>query len=125
MSESQVGALQRDPNCYTFREILIMLRGKVRRFYTTMFRKDFVEKREAARQGACHRCGACCKILYRCPFLLEENPGLYTCRIHGVKPGNCQIFPLTNKDLRDRDIVSPAEACGFTFSKAKAHTYLS
>jgi hypothetical protein len=113
-----MGATRRDAHrgfrSFTIGEMLQLLSGKIRRFTISHFRKGYVRQQEAARKGQCSRCGACCKLLFRCPFLLEED-GLYSCRIHGNKPENCHIFPINQRDLEDRNIVSPEFKCGFYF----------
>lgn len=98
----------------SWRERYILFSGKLRRFYIGRFRREYVAEQIAARKGSCHRCGACCKLLFRCPFLLEDE-GQFTCRIHGNKPENCHIFPINKKDLTDRNTVSPGQRCGFYF----------
>jgi hypothetical protein len=98
----------------TMRQRYVLFCGKIRRAYIGHFRRKYVQQQEAARKGSCHRCGACCKLLFKCPFLLEEE-GHYTCRIHGNKPENCHIFPINRRDLSDRDLISPKQKCGFYF----------
>ena len=100
---------------FTLQQILLLAYGKVRRWYVGHFRRAYIAQQTTARQGSCSRCGACCKLLFRCPFLLEEVPGTYTCRIHGNKPENCHIFPISKADLRDRDLVMPSQKCGYHF----------
>jgi len=68
----------------------------------------------ARRQGDCTRCGACCKILLRCPFLVEhpENgPGeKYSCSIYGSRFNQCRLYPILPRDLLEIE-----EECGYTF----------
>ena len=84
--------------------------GKARRFFRANIYTAKNEELLARRQGECTRCGACCKILVRCPFL-DEVDGEYSCQIYGEHFAQCRIFPLTEKDLRE--IVE--EDCGYYF----------
>jgi len=88
--------------------------GKVRRFFRANLYTRGNSALLARRQGECTRCGACCKILFKCPFLLEnaEQDGSvqYSCSIYGSYPNQCQIYPLVPKDLDEIE-----EPCGYTF----------
>jgi len=60
------------------------------------------------REGACLQCGACCRLVHRCPFLSRDN----RCKIYGAsRPGNCTSFPIDERDLRE----VPA-GCGYRFN---------
>ena len=107
--------LHRDLRDFTFPQIVRLATGKARRWFQGHFRAKWVARQTDIRKGECARCGACCKLLFRCPFLLEEVPGLYTCKIHGNKPENCHIFPINKADLRDRNMVMPSQKCGYHF----------
>jgi Fe-S-cluster containining protein len=89
--------------------------GKIRRFFRASIYTRKNEELLALRQGECTRCGACCKILFRCPFLVEqpENPPgeVYSCSIYGSRFSQCRIYPLVPKDLLEVD-----EPCGYTFT---------
>jgi len=91
----------------TFR--LAQAAGKLRRFYKSTFRRRHAEAGVALRRGECNRCGRCCKILFRCPFLREAN-GEYSCRIYGHHFTACKLFPLEPADLAELD-----GECTFTF----------
>src|SRR5437870_5671384 len=69
---------------------------KLRRAYFGAFRKDYVRESIAAnRQGECHRCGACCELVYKCPFLGRDSQNLPYCRVYGdLRPGNCFNYPF-------------------------------
>ena len=89
--------------------IKMRLQGKLRRFIrSTVYTKDN-ERLLDQRKGECTRCGACCKILVRCPFL-DEVDGEYNCQIYGQHFAQCQIYPLVPKDLEEVE----AE-CGYYF----------
>ena len=88
------------PAVGTLRFRLLQLQGKIRRYIrANVYTKDN-EKMLARRQGDCNRCGACCMILVRCPFL-DEVEGEYTCQIHGEHFEQCRIFPLEARDLEE------------------------
>lgn len=88
--------------------------GKLRRYFRVRVYTAKNEELLSRRQGECTRCGACCKILFQCPFLVEEPANeagnAYTCSIYGKHFKNCRIFPIVPKDLLDVE-----EECGYTF----------
>jgi hypothetical protein len=47
------------------------------------------------RQGQCKGCGACCKLPYVCPFLIEKPGQPGRCSIYRVRPLNCRKYPRT------------------------------
>ena len=92
--------------------ITLQARGKIRRFVQAKFSGQDAEALLARRQGDCNRCGACCKILFRCPFLGTDADGQYTCRIYDKRFAQCRLFPLHAADLRE------VAECSFTFAEA-------
>jgi len=96
----------------------ILVWGKLRRTYLCFVRKDYVRQGHAHRHGECRRCGRCCLMLYRCPFYHLED-GLPACRIHETKPRVCRIFPIDERDLRDRDTVANNIPCGYFFNECE------
>ena len=91
--------------------------GKVRRFIRANIYTEKNEQLLARRQGECNRCGACCKILLRCPFLIETPADatgkvVYSCGIYGDHFNQCRIYPLVPADLEEVE-----EPCGYTFTK--------
>lgn len=89
--------------------------GKVRRFYLHGLRGGYIEKSHERRSGECRRCGACCKLMFVCPSLdLTKNP--IECKRHETRARNCRVFPIDERDIRDRDIMMPEQACGYSFS---------
>jgi hypothetical protein len=83
------------------------LRGKLRRIYLTLFRRGYVRRQETRRRGGCRRCGRCCQLVVRCPFLAEGS----RCVIYRLtRPTSCVHFPIDARDLADVD-----SACGFYF----------
>ena len=92
--------------------------GKVRRFIYHFAFPGYIRRSHERRTGECARCGACCKLLHLCPFL-EGGEGNTSCRIHWRRARNCRIFPIDERDLKDRDIVSPDVLCGYSFLSEK------
>ncbi len=88
--------------------------GRLRRIYLTVFRPGYVRASLARRTGQCNRTGACCHLMLTCP-LLVERPLPVRCGVHEHKPPVCSLFPIDERDLRDRDIVSPGTPCGYSF----------
>ena len=105
----------------TFRERMTLGLGKVRRFYLSHFRPAYVRRSLARRTGHCNRTGACCHLMFTCP-LLDRRTDPVRCSIHEIKPKVCALFPIDERDLRDRDIVSPDAPCGFSFTPPGAPT---
>ncbi|MGA9993909.1 MAG: YkgJ family cysteine cluster protein [Pyrinomonadaceae bacterium] len=77
------------------------VQGKLRRFVSANFRKDEVIASLALRQGDCNRCGACCELLFKCPFLKKHEDGTSTCGIYEDRPNQCRLFPITKRDLEE------------------------
>lgn len=75
--------------------------GKLRRFVRANFRKDEVIESLSLRRGDCNRCGACCEILFKCPFLKKHDDGTTTCGIYEDRPNQCRLFPIEKRDLEE------------------------
>ena len=75
--------------------------GKLRRFVTATFRKEEVIEKLALRRGECNRCGACCEILFKCPFLKKHTDGTTSCGIYEDRPNQCRLFPMEQRDLAE------------------------
>jgi len=75
--------------------------GKLRRFVQIRFRQDEVVESLARRRGDCNRCGACCEILFKCPFLKKHGDGTTTCGIYEDRPSQCRLFPIGPRDLAE------------------------
>jgi Fe-S-cluster containining protein len=41
--------------------------------------------------------------------------GTAGCRYHQLRPMNCRVFPIDERDLADRNAVMPGQPCGFYF----------
>lgn len=90
--------------------LLAQVLRKARRFYLGTFRPEYIQKSIAEkRKGECHRCGLCCELIYRCPFLGRDGENLPYCRIYGdLRPANCRNYPFDAVD-------SEVEQCGYRF----------
>ncbi len=99
----------------TFKQRLIHFRGKVRRWWLIHFRPGYVKKALARRRGECTRLGTCCHLGYRCFFLKHDENACAMCSIYEKRPQNCRIFPLDERDLRERDFLMPDHPCGYYF----------
>ena len=85
------------------RVVLVVRREgrKLRRYVQANVLRQDTGALLARRRGECNRCGACCMILFRCPFLGTDEAGQYTCRIYEQRFAQCRLFPLHAADLRD------------------------
>jgi hypothetical protein len=100
---------------------LVLWWGKLRRQVEGRLRKGYIVRRHAKRKGECVRCGACCMLGIACPSLKFDAGGLSACMKYG--PGRnvaCRIFPYTEADLRERDLILPGTPCGYSFQRAPA-----
>lgn len=75
--------------------------GKLRRFVSANFRKQEAIEALALRRGECNRCGACCELLFKCPFLKKQDDGTSLCGIYEDRPNQCRFFPITKRDIED------------------------
>lgn len=88
---------------------------KFRRFMYGTFRPKYVAKTiEETRQGECQRCGKCCELLFKCPFLYRDKEDIPHCKIYGgFRPSSCRIYPFDATD-------SEVDGCGFSFDLVKS-----
>jgi hypothetical protein len=90
--------------------------GKVRRAVLGRVFPGYIRRRHALRRGQCVRCGACCQLGIVCPSLGADDSGLAMCAKYDSKRDlNCSVFPITQSDLRDRDMILPGTPCGYWF----------
>jgi hypothetical protein len=89
---------------------MLQFRGKIRRLLQTTLMLSRTEAMLAQRKGECNRCGACCKILFRCPFLATDADGQYVCRIYARRFLQCRLYPIQTEDLRE------VNECSYTFA---------
>ncbi len=101
---------------YTLHQNIRFIRGKILRFYLGHFHKEYVARRLAQRKGECKRCGACCRLLFKCAYV-DDCKGHTECRIYQNRPVNCRIFPFNKQHLHERDILRPDEPCGYYFEE--------
>ena len=99
----------------TWGERFRLLWGKGRRLALWAFRPRYVRASIERRVGECIRCGACCRLPFRCQ-LLRDNGTATECILHKHRPPNCRLFPIDEKDLADRNVISPYRSCGFQFN---------
>ena len=101
----------------TERSFLGQLLRKLRRFYLGTYKPEIIQKSIAeTRQGECHRCGLCCELIYKCPFLGKDQENLPYCRIYGdLRPANCKNYPF---DVTDSEI----DQCGYSFKDQKSNS---
>ena len=99
----------------TLRQRAILGWGRLRRMYLAICRPGYVRASLARRTGQCNRTGACCHLMVTCPLLVEQ-PLPVRCSVQDHKPPVCNLFPIDERDLRDRDMVSPGAPCGYSFS---------
>jgi Fe-S-cluster containining protein len=90
--------------------VTLQLKGKARRFVQSSLLRQDAAPLLAKRHGECNRCGACCKILFRCPFLGTDADGQYTCRIYERRFAQCRLYPLHARDLLELE-----GECSYTF----------
>lgn len=92
-----------------------LLWGRVRRVYQNLFRRSSVRESLSRREGKCLRCGACCRMGVPCRHLAYED-GLAACLLYDRRLSpNCRNFPMSPRDLADRDLVLPDRPCGYRF----------
>ena len=75
--------------------------GKLRRLVNVSFRKQDVIAALALRRGECNRCGACCELVFKCPFLKKHADGTGTCGIYENRPNSCRLFPIERRDIEE------------------------
>jgi len=75
--------------------------GKLRRFVKTNFKKREIVADLALRRGECNRCGACCELVFKCPFLKKQADGSTLCGIYENRPNQCRLFPTEQRDIQE------------------------
>ena len=95
---------------------IVLWKGVIRRFLLYIFNKKYINKKHKERKGQCIRCGACCKLaVKKCMYLEIDTNKIYFCKHHkSFRMPNCVIFPIDNKDIKDRNIITK-EPCGYYF----------
>ena len=96
-----------------------LLLGTPRRFLWSVCRPGYVRASLAKRQGECRRCGACCRLAWRCRYYYLDD-GVPSCKIYNwFRFPNCINFPIDHRDLADRDLISPDTPCGYSWARAE------
>jgi hypothetical protein len=75
----------------------IRLYGQARRQYLSRVRPGYVSHAKTLRRGECRRCGSCCNLTFRCPYLAEDATG---CLHYEKRQVTCRDFPIDALDLR-------------------------
>ena len=92
-----------------------ILTGKIRRFFTVHFRKDYVARQLSVRKGDCRQCGTCCHFSIDCSMLTKDK----LCLIYGsFRPKACRVFPIDQRDIDDVTICGGS--CGYRFETPSA-----
>ena len=93
--------------------------GKIRRALLGRVFKGATRRRHALRRGECLRCGACCQLGRICPALnLDPAGGPAACeKYNSWRDPTCHLFPTTQSDLGDRDLILPDRPCGYFFEE--------
>jgi len=61
------------------------------------------------RRGSCLKCGACCKLMFRCPFLsYDGNSSRAQCPVYRFRPPACRKYPR----VEGEQVCFP---CGYYF----------
>ncbi|MCF8025193.1 MAG: YkgJ family cysteine cluster protein [Desulfobacteraceae bacterium] len=95
---------------------LVLLYGKLRRFCLTTLAPRRTRSRMLRRQGKCRQCASCCKFIFRCPLLDENN----LCKIYHsrFRPLVCRRFPIDQRDVEDV-YLNYGRKCGYSFVETK------
>ncbi len=88
------------------------LAGKFRRFCLVYFRKEYVKRQLALRQGECHQCARCCSFVFHCPMLTQRR----LCRAYDkFRLEMCKRFPIDQRDIDE--VARCGGTCGYRFEK--------
>jgi hypothetical protein len=89
--------------------------GKYRRMFQSLSAQRVAElKARDGIQNGCSQCGTSCQLLFTCPGFDKETKN---CTIYPYRPQVCRDFPITARDIEDRNLVNPDQGCGFTSSQ--------
>ncbi len=91
---------------------MMHLMGKLRRFYLVYFRREYVKRQMALRQGECHQCARCCSFVFACPLLTGQR----TCRTYNkFRLEMCKSFPIDQRDIDE--VARIGATCGYRFEE--------
>jgi hypothetical protein len=98
--------------------------GATRRWVLSKILPDRILYRwKPYQRGGCNRCGACCKIVFRCPFYYEDQNTtaclIYTSPKHAPPP--CVVYPIDPIDLAEVQREVAPEPCPFYFEGQPEH----
>jgi len=97
--------------------------GAARRWLLATYLPDRILYRwKPYQRGGCNRCGLCCKLVFRCPFFVE-NEQTTACMIYTTPHASppCVVFPIDPIDLREvQREIAPAP-CPFYFEGEPEH----
>ncbi len=98
---------------------LVLLYGKLRRLCLAKLAPRTTRSRRRLRHGKCRQCASCCKFIFRCPLLDENN----LCRIYHsrFRPLVCRRFPIDRRDVEDV-YLSSGRSCGYSFADVSDRT---
>jgi hypothetical protein len=92
--------------------IILQSSGKLRRLWLVHFGKGYVQRQISIRQGDCHQCGTCCKLLFPCPMLTKQG----LCLVYGTcRPQVCKVFPIDQRDIDEVKFLGIQ--CGYRFNR--------
>jgi uncharacterized cysteine cluster protein YcgN (CxxCxxCC family) len=98
---------------WDLRQRFAALRLKIHNVTETFFYPERTAQNLAMRRGDCNRCGVCCKLLNRCPHLIEDKDGP-RCGIYKTRYDQCATFPI---DPRTLALVNAMGAtCSYAFA---------
>jgi len=87
-----------------------------RHLLSNLLPDTIIHRYKAYQRGECNRCGLCCRIQFKCPFLVDEGPFNTHCSIYTTPhaPNACLKFPLDPLDLKllQREV---GNACTFYY----------
>lgn len=87
--------------------------NKIKRFFICHFKREVLTSSLKRRRGECLQCGRCCKLVYKCPFLIVGQSTM-KCLIYNIgRPEQCRVFPLNTSDLADVNF-----RCGYFFDNS-------
>lgn len=92
-----------------------LIGGKARRIFISFVPPlaHYLQKKYAL-TGGCTSCGASCKLLFQCPHWDDKS---HLCSVYEDRPNVCRFFPITPKDIEDRNLILKDIPCGFDFKK--------
>jgi hypothetical protein len=93
----------------------VLVWGKVRRMWFIYLNPGKTKVMLSRREGECARCGACCKINFDCPALVNHGEAP-SCWLYDRRSNVCRYFPIDERDIKDRNRIMPHIQCGYKFN---------